>query len=751
MTETTDLNQLFTIASEAHQQGKFLQAESIYKQLLQIGPRHFEVLRLLGIVCSQQDKNSEAVTFLTEATGLNPKNPVLYMDLAEVYRRNGDNKSATESYQKVLEITPDFAQAHYFLANMLTESGNYNRAIEHYQRSIELNPNHFLSYYKLGNAQTELGQFKSAMENYRLSLKINPNFAEAHNNLGIALKLFDQTDEAISNYLRAIYLKPDFIEAHRNIAIAYEVQGKMEEAKKHYRKILESDPDNQLIRLHIESRSSVIPSGNDEIDSFHDNLLKVLEEISQIDFKIDLQKLNKSGGQPPSMLNYHGRDPRPLKKKYAEIFKDKIHAVGNGQARSGHENSTNTQTGLMNQPPASPLPPLSSSDLVRSSIGLNQSKMDLGVGPSRHPKIGFIVTSGHEGVFSKCMKGIINNLSTEKFNITIIFNFASGEPFIKSAVTNPAIEFLNLPNRFDLAVESISKENFDILYYWEVGSDTINYFLPYFGLAPVQCSGWGWPVTTFIPQMSHFLSSELLETEESGNYYSEKLIRFKHLPVYYSRPSLSKNAKTRNNFGFEENAHIYFCGQNLRKVHPDQDRLIAEILRRDPQGIVLFVGDKQANITNLLINRLSSNYPDVADRIHFLPTLSYDDFLAVTAMADVILDSLYHNGVNTTYDSLALGMPVVTLPWKFNIGRYTYAAYRQMNVTDCVAENEEDYINKAVKLAAEPEYRQAIKDKILANCSVLFEDMSAVEELSEFFLEITSSPFLTSVRHSPSP
>ena len=38
-----------------------------------------------------------------------------------------------------------------------------------------------------------------------------------------------------------------------------------------------------------------------------------------------------------------------------------------------------------------------------------------------------------------------------------------------------------------------------LIYFWEVGTDTTNYFLPFCRLAPVQCTGWGWPETSAAP------------------------------------------------------------------------------------------------------------------------------------------------------------------------------------------------------------------------------------------------------------
>jgi protein O-GlcNAc transferase len=714
-------NQLFMMASQAHQQGQLVQAENLYRQVLQHDPNHIDTHHLLGLVCSQQNKHYEAIQYLQKATFLNPGNPIFHNNLAEALRRKGDDLAALESFNQALKIAPDFAEAHFNLANVLKNLNRINDAKFHYEQAIKYNPRHIRAYYNLGNTLREQGMFRSAIETYKKAIEINNNYPEAHNNLGTALREFDENDEALKHYQFALELKPDFIEAHRNIAIAFETQGKMSEAIQHYRIIQASEPDNHIFNLHIDSIASIIPASNEEIDSYRENLLKSIEKLSTINFKIDLSKINESGGQPSSMLIYQGRDDKLLKIKYGELFAGKF-PVREGLDRFG------IQSEIPNQ--AIPLPQtnmlIDMMDEEPPAISLPRH--------SNKPHVGFVVTYGHEGVFIKCMRGILNNLSGEQFRITVVCSFPNGKKIIRPTIDNPAVEYLNLPPRFEQAVETVRNANFDILNYWEVGTDVTNYFLPYFGLAQVQLTSWGWPVTTGIPQMNYFVSSELLEIEEADSHYTEKLVRLKHLPVYYYRPPVPENLKSRRHFGLDENDHVYICTQNLRKVHPTFDRLTAEVLRRDPQGILLFINDKQENITQQLKNRLQKNHPDIMPRVRFMERLPEVEYLNLVVRCDVILDTLYYTGgANTTYDAFACGTPVVTLPTQFHRGRYTTAAYKQIDILDCIAENEEDYINIAVKLGTDPEYRKVIKDRITANCPVLFEDKAAVDELAEFF------------------
>jgi predicted O-linked N-acetylglucosamine transferase (SPINDLY family) len=275
---------------------------------------------------------------------------------------------------------------------------------------------------------------------------------------------------------------------------------------------------------------------------------------------------------------------------------------------------------------------------------------------------------------------------------------------------------------------------FDLLYYWEVGTDLLNYLLPFWRAAPVQCAGWGWPATTGIPQIDYFVSCALLETDASDAHYAEKLVRLAHLPTYYYRPPVPSRLQPRDYFGLGYADHLYLCAQNLRKVHPDFDRLLAAILRADPAGRVLLFSDKQIQITELLRRRFLSAMPDVAARIEFLPHMAEADYLNVLALADVALDTLYYGGgANTTYDAFAAGTPVVTLPTRFQRGRYAYAAYQQIGVYDGIARSPEEYVAIALRLGSDRAARADLSARISAACPVLFEDAAAVTELADFF------------------
>src|SRR5690606_16713764 len=152
--------------------------------------------------------------------------------------------------------------------------------------------------------------------------------------------------------------------------------------------------------------------------------------------------------------------------------------------------------------------------------------------------------------------------------------------------------------------------------------------------------------------IDYFLSSELIEPDHADSHYTERLVRLTTLPSYYDRPRLTA-AATRRAFGLPDDRRLYACPQSPFKFHPDFHQLLAEILRRDPQGAIVLTGGKQSHAIELLLDRFDRAMPGMSQRVCLVPRQSHDRFLQLLAAVDVMLDPLHFGGGNTSYEGLA--------------------------------------------------------------------------------------------------
>lgn len=665
--------------------GKLEEAATHYQRALELRPEYVEAHNNLANVRKQQGRLDEAVAGYRRALEIRPDFPEVHNNLGMVLQDQGKVDEAMASFQQALQIRPQYAEALNNLGCALSELGKLNEAVSSFHRALQTRHNYAEAFNNLGNTLRTQGRYDQAVLSFNRALQINPDFAAAHSNLGSVLQAQGSHDEALASFRRALEIKPDFPEVLNNLAIALEEQGKTGEAIDCYRRLLKIQPHQVPWELRIATLScpGVLHTGQ-ETDRYRRQLEAEVQRLAARDLKVPLWRLSVL--QPPLNLMYHGRNDRPIKEAYANLFRNCF-----------PQDAPTRREGL--------------------------------------PRVGFVVTRGHEGIFLRLMRGILEHIRPGLFESVIVCANA-GAAEIRSGIDNQSIRILIMPERFDRIVDAVRAARFDLLYYWEVGTDAVNYFLPFFRLAPVQCTSWGTPVTSGIPQMDYYLSSELLEPGQAADHYSEELVEFATLPTYYYRPEVRPEPGSRDHFGLAEDRHLYFCPHTLLKFHPQFDRPLAEILRRDPQGEIVLIGGQWPHLAESLRRRLDETIPDGRQRIRFLPWHSRPDFLHLTSLCDVLLDPFPFGGGNITYEALALGLPIVTMPSEYMRGRVTYACYQKMGLPDCVASDPEDYVNIAVRLATDRDYRDTVRSKIHAASDVLFEDLEAVRELERFFQRV---------------
>jgi predicted O-linked N-acetylglucosamine transferase (SPINDLY family) len=98
---------------------------------------------------------------------------------------------------------------------------------------------------------------------------------------------------------------------------------------------------------------------------------------------------------------------------------------------------------------------------------------------------------------------------------------------------------------------------------------------------------------------------------------------------------------------------------------------------------------------------------------------------------------MHFGGGRTSYEAFAVGLPFVTLPSPFLRSRLTFGMYKKMQITDGIAGSPEEYVDIAVRLGTEADYRTAVRARILEANRVLYEDAEAVREFERFFEEVS--------------
>jgi predicted O-linked N-acetylglucosamine transferase (SPINDLY family) len=297
--------------------------------------------------------------------------------------------------------------------------------------------------------------------------------------------------------------------------------------------------------------------------------------------------------------------------------------------------------------------------------------------------------------------------------------------------------FCQIGGNVEAAARQIISDNLDVLVFTDIGMHAPATQLAGLRLAPVQCKGWGHPITTGLPTIDYYLSSDLMEPENAQDQYSEKLIRLPNLALAYSKPLLPEHPKTRRDFGIKDDAFIYLISQSLFKLLPQYDAIYPRIALKVPQARFIFISHSNAELTAKFKHRLAKAFSalqlDLNDYCIFVPWLNHPDFLSLNCASDVLLDTLDWSGGKTTLEGISCNLPVVTCPGKFMRGRHAYAMLTMMGLTDTIATSESNYIDIAVRLGLDKTYYGKIKKLVKENQTRLYDDKTCILALEEFY------------------
>lgn len=231
------------VARSHHQAGRLVQAEKIYRQVLDLQPDNAGVLSKLGAALAGQRRLDEALSVFRRAIDLDPDLVDALNNLGAVCRLLGKHDDAVTACQKALDLDPDSVSALVNLGAAYQQLGRMEEAIDCTRKAISLNPDLVEAHVNLGAALQKLGRLEDAVVSYRKALDVNPDWPDAHVHLGTALQALGRSEAAIESYRNALAIQPGLADAHANMGTAYRHLGQMEDAIASYRDALAIKPD----------------------------------------------------------------------------------------------------------------------------------------------------------------------------------------------------------------------------------------------------------------------------------------------------------------------------------------------------------------------------------------------------------------------------------------------------------------------------------------------------------------------------
>ncbi|MEQ1582839.1 MAG: tetratricopeptide repeat protein, partial [Candidatus Nitrotoga sp.] len=532
----------------------------------------------------------------------------------------------------------------------------------------------------------------------------------AHFGLGHALIVQWKMEEAEKVLRRTLVLDPDNIQALNNLAYSLTEQGKHAEAVNVYQHALSLKPNGLKAFIGAHLTLPAIYSDATELFAVRKRYtegLKILRGNTGSFLEVEPKELLLGLNWTNFYLAYQGQDDKSLQVEYAHFVADILRV-------------------------AAP-------DLV-------QPIKQYPAASQRRLRIGFLSSFMRDCTVGSYFKSWVTSLDKGIFEI-YCYHIGHIQDQVTQEFSHAADYYKHLVGDVAYIGRQVKKDQLDILVYPEIGMDQGVLVLAAMRLAPIQCAAWGHPVTTGYANIDYFFSSKLMEPENAQAHYSEQLILLEGIGTYYSKPVLPSSAK-RSDFSLPEERVLYLCPQSLYKIHPDNDRLMLEILARNKNAVLVFFQATDISITRAFMKRLENALDESgmekSGQIKILPRMAHENYLRINMLCDVMLDTLHWSGGNTTLDALACGLPVVTMPGAFMRGRQSYGMLKCIGLNELIAHDHKDYIEIATRLGTDRAWHQQIVQQITTSSDAIFAVETPLRQMEQFFVTALNARPLSS-------
>jgi protein O-GlcNAc transferase len=604
----------------------------------------------------------------------------------------GESKRRSSNFQSSQQISRTLKQ------NIGYATDKYRRdlfadAEAMFRDVLRESPDQFEANYYLGEIALRQKNYPESVARFERAILSDPSYVAAHVLLGTAFCGLKKYAEGILSYKRALQLAPDNVLISYYLGMAAWEVGSYQEARESYDRVLTIEPGHGPARFNrCMAELKIVYDSEADIDacrSAYEVQLRALCEQG------DAAK-DGVGVTQPFFLPYQGRDDRELQALYGAYV-------------------CSLMQGRYAEAPV-PRPPV----------------------PGQPIRVGIVSGYFREGhaIWRIPIKGWLTQLDRSRFQV---FGYHTGNADDEAAATAR-----KMCDRFVSGEKSVREWRAEILadaphvlIYPEIGMDGMSGILASLRLAPVQCNVLGHPETSGYPTIDYYLSSELMETEDAQQYYTEQLVRLPNLAVFLEPIAQRAGAITRNELGIGDDVPAFWCGQSFFKFLPQYDSLYAKVaLATGPCKFLFVQHTKRIYATEAFRQRLRQAFAAVGlnadEYCVFLPELEQLQFIAATGLCDVYLDSAGWAGFNSALEAIAFDLPIVTFPLDRLRSRHSVALLKRMGIEETIATSADDYVAIASRLARDPTWRAKIKASVARSKHKIYEDVESVKGLERF-------------------
>lgn len=357
--------------------------------------------------------------------------------------------------------------------------------------------------------------------------------------------------------------------------------------------------------------------------------------------------------------------------------------------------------------------------------------------PDKILRIGYLSGDFHNHPVSHLLGGLFSGHNRARISPIALSIGADDNSFYRHKIMQDADEFHDLQGLGAARLaERIAELNIDILV--DLKGMTMPIGVLAFRPAPVIASWLGFPGSTGAKYVDYLIADQYVVPETARPFYPEAIA---YMPISYlltddqqaKKPALDPATAFP---GAPANS-VFFGGWcHVGKIQRDLFMAWMEILRAAP-NVILVLRRPIPSVHQRLISAAEQAGIDPA-RLYFgSVTGDKQDHFARLGTLDLFLDSWIYGSHSTGCDALWAGVPMLTRRGNHFASRVGESLLHGTGLSELIANDTQEYIDRAVALARDPDARARLKAHLAQPEHLpLFQTRPRIAELEQLYRQM---------------
>jgi len=677
---------LLPAAIKAYGEGRHGDAQALCRQILKDLPNHFDALHILGVSTSDCGRSDEAAPILARAVALEPRSAEAHSNLAEALFKLKRYEEARAAHERALALKPNSAMALTNLGNTLMHMLLFDQSIAAHDRAIALKTDYADAYSNRGTVLMLIKRNEEAGRDFDRALSLNPQHLPAMVGKGIVNIRLRNFDLALTTLNAALAARPNVAAVLGQRGRLYEDLGQIDNALADYEAALALDP---RLDLALCGKANIALNRGftaEAIGLCH----RALEQnpVSEVALTVLGECVAKQGEAAAGIAHFDrvlalkpDHEPALLRKIFAMDFLPDMDFVRLQEPRNYWWQAIGAK-------------------LPRRQLG--ERNLD----PERRLVVGYVSSDFRDHSAAHAFMPLLRHHDHRDFEIIgyschPVCDAKTGEC---RALVDRWVDASQLND--DRLADHIQADKVDILV--DLSGHSSGNRLTVFARkpAPIQVSAIGHVTGTGMPVMDYLLADATVIPAEVRYLFAEKIHDLPCCITIAPRPDIPVSP-----LPMSRNGYVTFGVFNrIDKISDPALVLWSRLMQALPDSriIVKNVAIDEPLLRDGLIARFAS-HGIAADRLRCVGATTRLEHLDMFAEIDMSLDPFPQNGGISTWESLQMGVPVITRLGNSAASRIGGAIVRAAGLNDWVTDDDEGYVAIARKFASNPDALATIR------------------------------------------